>query len=188
MKEIDARGLECPRPVILTKKALEETDEVSVLVDNLAARENVKRFGEQAGCKVTVVENQEGIRLHLSKVGEKEEAGLSSALAVLIKSRYFGEGEERLGEVLMRSFLVSLLEGDAPVKALIFMNSGVFLTTLGSPLLEVLQALEGKGAEIYSCGTCLDYYQLADKLAVGKVTNMYSATELLSGPYKVLTL
>ena len=47
MKEIDARGLECPRPVILTKKALEETDEVSILVDNLAARENVKRLGSR---------------------------------------------------------------------------------------------------------------------------------------------
>lgn len=181
MKKIDARGLECPRPVILIKKAMEEVDEASILVDNDVARDNVKRFGQNSGCMVTVVENDKGIELFLKKEAVKVIAGVNEEVVVLIKSSKFGEGDSRLGNILMKSFLVSLLECDKKVKALIFMNSGVELTTGNLEIIEVLKVFEEKGSIIYSCGTCLDFYGLKEELKIGLITNMYSSVELLVG-------
>jgi selenium metabolism protein YedF len=181
MKKIDARGLECPRPVILIKKAMEELEEASILVDNEVARDNIKRFGQNAGCKVTIVENDNGTEIFLKKESVKEVVGLDEEVVVLIKSGLFGEGDQKLGNILMKSFLVSLLESDKKVKALIFMNSGVELTTKNLEAIEVLRSFEKKGTVIYSCGTCLDFYGLKDELKIGLITNMYSSVELLVG-------
>ena len=80
-KEIDARGLDCPQPVILTKKALETENEVVVFVDNDIAVENVKRLGTNLGCTVTVEQPEtKTFRLNLSKSGAP--AGDACALAV----------------------------------------------------------------------------------------------------------
>ncbi len=181
MKKIDARGLECPRPVILIKKAMEEVEEASILVDNEVARDNVQRFGHNAGCKVTIVENDNGTELFLKKETEKEVVDIDEEIVVLIKSSLFGEGDPKLGNILMKSFLVSLLESDKKVKALILMNSGVELTTRNLEAIEVLKSFEKKGAVIYSCGTCLDFYGLKEELKIGLITNMYSSVELLVG-------
>lgn len=181
MKKIDARGLDCPRPVILIKKTMEEVDEASILVDNEVARDNVKRFGQNAGCKVTIVENDNVTELFLKKESDKEVVRLDGEVVVLIKSSLFGEGDPKLGNVLMKSFMVSLLESDKKVKALIFMNSGVELTTRNLEIVEVLKVFEEKGSVIYSCGTCLDFYGLKEELKIGLITNMYSSVELLVG-------
>ena len=74
------------------------------------------------------------------------------------------------------------------VKSIIFMNSGVFLTTEGSEVLEILQGLSQEGVQILSCGTCLDFYGIKDKLAVGEITNMYTAVEMLSSAERSITL
>lgn len=181
MKKIDARGLECPRPVILIKKAMDEVEEASILVDNEVARDNVQRFGHNAGCKVTIVENDNGTELFLKKGSEKVVIGLEEEVVVLVKSSLFGEGDSKLGNILMKSFLVSLLESDKKVKALIFMNSGVELTTRNLEAVEVLRSFDKKGTVIYSCGTCLDFYGLKEELKIGLITNMYSSVELLVG-------
>jgi peroxiredoxin family protein len=68
------------------------------------------------------------------------------------------------------------------------MNSGVFLTTEGSEVLEILQGLSQEGVQILSCGTCLDFYGIKDKLAVGEITNMYTAVEMLSSAERSITL
>ncbi|MDD2370431.1 MAG: sulfurtransferase-like selenium metabolism protein YedF [Firmicutes bacterium] len=189
MRQIDGRGLECPRPVILIKKAMEEVNEASILVDNEVARDNVKRFGLNSGCKVTVVENDNGIELFLKKEEKKEESSSEDSIVVLIKSCYFGEGDPKLGNVLMKSFLVSLLESDKKIKSIILMNSGIELSTNNLEAVEVLKAFEAKGAVIYSCGTCLDFYNLKDKLKIGLITNMYSSVEqLVEAGSKVLVI
>lgn len=186
MEKIDARGLECPQPVLKIKKALEEALEASILVDNEAARENVRRFGENNGCKVTIVENDQGTELFLKKTRDEAEregnakASADDGVVVLIKSARFGEGDPKLGALLMKSFLVSLLESDRTIKGMIFMNSGVELTTREGEPLEILEKIAGKGAALYSCGTCLDFYGLKEDLKIGEVTNMYSAVELLT--------
>ncbi|WP_162473932.1 sulfurtransferase-like selenium metabolism protein YedF [endosymbiont 'TC1' of Trimyema compressum] len=179
MKQIDARGLECPKPVILTKKALEETNSISILVDNEVARDNVRRFGENGGFDVTILENSKGIELFLKKIKGLEKTTNNSPVVVLIKKDVFGDGERALGELLMKNFLTSLLESDDKIGSLIFMNKGVVLTTTSEDAIPILKDLEAQGTRIFSCGTCLDFYELKDQLKIGEITNMYSATELL---------
>jgi len=179
MKKLDGRGLECPRPVILIKKVMEEETEASILVDNEVARDNIQRFGLNSGCKVTIVENENGIEVFLRKDNKVENNSEENSVVVLIKSSMFGEGDPKLGNILMKSFLVSLLESDKKVKSIILMNSGVELSTRNIEFIEVLKAFKNKGAEIYSCGTCLDFYSLKDDLKIGLITNMYSSVEQL---------
>ncbi len=187
---VDARGLSCPQPVILTKKAMEKDDaqRITTVVDNQAALENVTKLAKSQGYDVTVEEKEGVYHIHMVR-GEGEKAAKEQSnreIAVLIKSNRFGVGENELGDALMKSFLYALSELESGISHLIFMNSGVYLTTEGSPVLDHLQALSGKGVRILSCGTCLDYYGLKDKLQVGEITNMYAAVEILAQAPKSL--
>ena len=188
-KIIDARGLACPQPVVLTKKGLEDSDQLTTIVDNSAAVENVTKLAKSKGCTVQVEEKEGDYYLHISKsccdvLASNEE---QEKAVVLITSNLFGQGEEELGKTLMKSFLYALTQVEN-IKQMIFMNSGVFLTTEGSEVIESLKAMEESGVEILSCGTCLDYYGLKDKLAVGEVTNMYTAVEAITSASRAVTL
>ena len=189
---VDARGLNCPEPVILTKRVMDkgETDRLVTIVDQTVALENVTKLARSQGYDVTV-EDKEGdyyITMIRSEEITTEAADLQDNVTILITNRYFGQGEEELGQVLMRGFLYTLGEMNGRVKSIIFMNSGVFLTTEGSEVLEILQGLNQEGVQILSCGTCLDFYGIKDKLAVGEITNMYTAVEMLSSAERSITL
>lgn len=113
---------------------------------------------------------------------------LNEELLLVIDSSGMGDGEPDLCEKLLEAFLNTLLEsGDLPAK-IICMNSGVFLTTEGSSVLDTMKRYEEQSTEILSCGTCLDYYGRRDKLAVGKPTNMRDTVEALLRFKKVLRL
>lgn len=88
-----------------------------------------------------------------------------------------GEGSEELGRILIKGFLFALTQQEHLPSTVLFYNGGAKLTTEGSASLEDLKTLEANGVEILTCGTCLDYYGLKDKLAVGGVTNMYVIVE-----------
>ena len=100
-------------------------------------------------------------------------------IVVMIATDSIGSGYEELGHNLMRSYIYSLTEVDVKPKTMMFLNKGVYLTTEGSPVLDLIGQLEDEGVEILSCGACLDYYGLNDKLKAGSVTNMYSNVELM---------
>jgi len=189
---VDARGLTCPQPVIMTKKAMEEPggEELTTIVNQTVALENVSKLAKSQGYEFEVKQEDDDYYIHMTRVGGNDEdaGGKVEDIAIMIRSNLFGQGEAELGQVLMKSFLFSLTELDAQVKHIIFMNSGIFLTIEGSPVLDTLKVLENKGVEILSCGTCLDYYQAKDKLAVGSVTNMYTALEILTTSARNLTL
>lgn len=188
-KIVDARGLNCPQPVILTKKAMEEPDceKITTLVDRDVAKENVVRLAQNQGYLYEVEQKGGEYEIRMQRnTAEAVNGKPVNDIVVLIKSRLFGEGEEELGGILMRSFIYTLNELEGNLRTVIFMNSGVLLAVDDSPLLEQIQALEGKGVEILSCGTCLDYYKKTEQLAVGKITNMYTATEILTGASKTL--
>lgn len=97
----------------------------------------------------------------------------------LITTDSLGRGREELGKILMSNFIVTIKESPVLPEKIIFLNSGVFLAIKGSPVLEELEQLESLGVGILSCGTCLDYYQIKDNLAVGTITNMYDTVESL---------
>ena len=189
--------MKCPLPVITTKKALEAAAgaALSVVVDNDIAKINVLKLAKSSGYEATATPNgadwvvdisrQSGAAAKLqsykaTKENDFSSVEVSTANVYLITDNVLGNGDEELGAVLMRSLLFTISERPAP-KALIFMNKGVLLTCEGSAHIEVLQKIAANGAEILSCGTCLDYYDLKGKLAVGAPGNMYSALELLEG-------
>jgi selenium metabolism protein YedF len=189
--EVDARGLPCPRPVVETKKALEgiDTGTITVLVDNAESRDNVKRFAQSQGCQVDISEKDDIYYLDIVKVEQAESATrITGQTVALICTDRFGSGDERLGEILMKAFLNTLWDTEPRPAKLIFMNSGVRLTTEGSEMLDTLKLLETDGVEIFSCGTCLEYYDIKDKLRVGQVTNMYATVESLISADKVINI
>lgn len=105
---------------------------------------------------------------------------------VVISSDRMGSGNDELGKVLMKGFIYAVSQLDQLPKTILFYNGGATITTEGSASLEDLKNMEAQGVEIMTCGTCLDYYNLKDKLAVGTVTNMYSIVETMNGAAKIL--
>lgn len=106
---------------------------------------------------------------------------IDDKLAILIRSNMLGEGEPDLGEKLITSMFTVLTESERLPHKIMFINSGIFLTAEGTPVLEQLRRLESEGVAILSCGTCLKYYDRADKLAVGHPTDMRATVETLLG-------
>jgi selenium metabolism protein YedF len=193
---VDARGLACPQPVILTRNAMQESDAVITIVDNEPAQINVTRMAEKAGATVRTEQKQDGIHLHISgktetavKAAPQLERGPAGGPLVLaISSDVMGRGDPELGHILMRGFFHTLGEVQPVPDTIIFFNSGVKLVVEGSSVLEDLQALCDRGVEILACGTCLGYYELNDQLAVGEVSNMYTIAETILGAGKTVSL
>ncbi|MFH1148204.1 MAG: sulfurtransferase-like selenium metabolism protein YedF [Pseudomonadota bacterium] len=202
MKEIDCRGLPCPQPVLRTKQALDElvSGRILVIVDNEAARGNILRFSESQGHKVQVEKKGREYSLTIEK--NPAASGMVSPEAISCRaadgdtkdretvivfcSDQMGIGEPELGGILLQAFLKTLPELDHGACKLIFYNRGVFLTTQSSAVLDVLQRLEGRGMELFVCGTCLDYYHLKERLAVGAVSNMFTILDAILKSAKVI--
>lgn len=205
-KIVDARGLSCPQPVILTKKALGESEVVTTIVDNVAAKENVTRLARSSGFAVEISENSEGIFLTLRREGTNVDtaaseescnclpqtttssATSSGPTIVFVPADCLGRGPTELGERLMGVFFHTLLEVNPKPQKIIFMNTGVKLTVEGARPLEDLRALAAQGVEILACGACLSFFELTDKLAVGKISNMYDIATALMEAGKIVEL
>ena len=201
-QKIDCRGLACPQPVLETKKALEApgAEEVRMLVDNPSSKENVKRFAESQGHQVSITEEKGVFELRIRKGKGKEgsessgrrtegvQCSVSSELVVFIDTDSLGRGSEELGRILMSSFLQTLGQSEVHPQKVILINGGVKLACDGSEVLEDLQELAAKGTEILSCGTCLDFFGIKKKLAVGKVSNMYEILNSLASAGKVIKI
>lgn len=198
MRTIDCRGLACPQPVLETKKALEKPDaeEIIVLLDNPGSRENVCRFAESQGHRVSVTEEKGVFALRIQKGGSsraeervtEKRVEASGGVVIFLDSDSLGRGSEELGRILMRSFLQTLEQSDVEPQKIILMNSGVKMACEGSEVLEDLQEFSSKGVEVLSCGTCLEYFGIKKKLLAGKVSNMYEILNSLASAGKVITV
>ncbi len=107
-------------------------------------------------------------------------------LLVMIKSNGLGDGEPDLGEKLMKAWLEQLWESGARPSIIAFLNSGVFLTTEDSPVIDLLEKFSDSGTRILSCGTCLAYYDRTEKLLVGEPTNMKDTVGSMLSYKKIL--
>jgi len=193
MKNVDVRGLSCPAPVVSVKRALEEGGgELRVLLDDGAPRENVTRFAQGRGYSVQEEKTEGGFALTITGSAELKTQAHSGVAAgptvLLIGSDRLGDGPEELGRVLMRNFIMTLLEVAEPPDRILFLNTGVLLTAAGSEVLEALEALGNRGVEVLSCGICLDFFQKKELLAAGGVTNMFTIAESLLGARSVVRL
>jgi selenium metabolism protein YedF len=190
--KVDCRGLACPQPVLETKKALENPggEEIIILLDDLGSKENVRRFAESQGHRVSVSERKGVFEVKIEREKGKGEPVspplISADFVVFIDSDSLGRGSEELGKILIRSFLQTLEQSEAQPQKIILINSGVKLACEGSEVLEDLQEFSAKGVEVLSCGTCLDYFGIEKKLLAGKVSNMYEILNSLASAGKVI--
>ncbi|MGF0095136.1 sulfurtransferase-like selenium metabolism protein YedF [Peptoniphilus sp. SGI.035] len=187
--EIDARGYACPKPVIMTKRAISKSnaEELLIKVDNEVATENLKKMADQLGYKASVIENSKSdYEVHLKKMEDvKNFENNNDEYVVIFSSDKLGIGEEEFSKKLMESFTYSLSEEDRHPKYILCYNYGVHLTTINEKTVEDFKNLEKKGTEILSCGLCLENYKLKDKLKIGEITNMYRICEIMTN-YRVV--
>ena len=203
MIQVNAVGDACPIPVVKTLQALKTLagpGTVETLVDNRIAVENLPRLAQSKGCAIeteqlaenrfrVVITAQEGAQLPESADGlctvpwEKPENTV-----VIISVDHMGEGDEALGRLLLKGFLFALTQQEKLPRTLLFYNGGASVTCEGSASLEDLHKLETLGVEILTCGTCLNFYGLTEKLAVGGVTNMYTIVEHLNKAKSVIRI
>ncbi|MBT1073068.1 sulfurtransferase-like selenium metabolism protein YedF [Pelotalea chapellei] len=192
MNIIDCREMACPAPVISVKKALQEQNELRVLLDDGAPRENVARFARNRGMEV--IEEREGtgwaviIKGNNEATQSREVSASNGDQVLLITSDRLGDGPEELGRLLMKNFIHTLLETETSPQRIFFMNTGVFLSIEGSDVFEALEKLQGMGVEIFSCGLCLDFFNLKEKARVGGTTNMLTTADSLLNARQVIKL
>ena len=195
MITVNAIGDACPVPVVKTRKAMETikgAEVVETLVDNEIAVENLKKMAGQMGYQVKDQKLEEGkysvqIMVTEAEKTEKIQADIcdcrptaASDKVVVIRSNVMGEGDPDLGKVLIKGFIYALSQQEELPKTILFYNGGACLTCEGSASLDDLKELEHRGVKILTCGTCLNFYGLSEKLKVGEVTNMYEIAETMS--------
>ena len=199
-KTIDCRGLACPLPVVNAKKAAEELgagDVLTILVDNEIAVQNLTRFAEHKGFGANADKKSDkeyAVIMNISGTAEtsKEEEVVCAVdsrrkgMLVVLSGNQMGTGDAKLGTSLMKAFVFALTKQDHLPDTILCYNTGAYLTCEGADTLEDLKLLESEGVTILTCGTCLDFYGLKEKLAVGEVTNMYDIVQRMENAAQVI--
>ena len=200
-KIIDCKGMACPLPVVNAKKAAEELnsgDVLTVQVDNEIAVQNLTRFAEHKGFGVSAEKKGDKEYAVIMQVsGAAAESSQEEAVVCVMDSRrkgmlvvlsanVMGTGDAKLGTSLMKAFVFALTKQDQLPDTILCYNTGAYLTCEGADTLEDLKLLESEGVTILTCGTCLDFYGLKEKLAVGSVTNMYDIVERMENAAQII--
>jgi len=182
---IDCKGLQCPIPVVKTKKYFDsiENGVSTVIVDNLVAKNNIVKLAMGSGYK-SIVEEKE--KLYFIKITKEKCEAMNTSIeevkkfTLVISTDKLGSGDDKLGAILMKSYMFALSEADLIPNDLIFVNGGVKLTTDDSQVLGSLKKLVERGANILVCGVCLEFYNIKDNLSVGEISNMYTIVQLMN--------
>jgi selenium metabolism protein YedF len=196
MRIVDAKGQKCPVPIIETKKALRETkagETFAVLTDNRTAFLNISKFLDDNKINFLVSEENNTWTFKItnetgSVVTTKAEDYCETTtpqipvgdFSVVISSELMGQGDDALGQKLMKSFFIALSCLDIMPSYIMFYNSGVKLTINTSEVIEVLHEIEKKGVEILICGTCVEHFKIGNKIEIGYISDMFTITQKLS--------
>lgn len=195
-KTIDCKGMNCPIPVVSTKKYFDsiKSGEAITIVDNEVAKNNVIKFAQSNGFEASSEERDGLYYINIVK-GEgctdckkENEEKKNVKFTIAIMDDKLGNGNEDLGNILIKSYLFALSEADVIPTDLIFVNAGVKLTVEGSEALESLGKLKERGVKIQVCGTCLDFYKIKENLKIGEISNMYSIVETMNTSDKIVKL
>ena len=198
MVQVNGMGKTCPIPLIETKKAIKaltSPDTVEVMVDNNMAVKNITRFATDSGYAITtdkISDKEYKLTIQVKEIKSEEEKKMAEScdntgnIVVAIGSEKMGCGDEKLGKNLMKAFIYSLSQAEVHPKTMLFFNGGASLTCEGSLSLPDLENLKELGTKILTCGTCLDFYNLKDKLKVGEVTNMYDIVSTMESASLVI--
>ncbi|WP_461209597.1 sulfurtransferase-like selenium metabolism protein YedF [Desulfocurvus sp. DL9XJH121] len=195
---LDCKGLPCPQPVLQCKQCIDNDDpsQLTVVVDNEAARENVTRFMETKGYAVSSSANGDG-QWSVTGVRSGEASAAESlpspgpapeeqTITVFVPTDVMGVGDDELGGKLMLNFLATLPELGRELWRVVLVNAGVRLAIPGHPCFEKIKALEDAGVTILVCGTCLDFFGLLEKKGLGQTTNMMDVVTALQLATKVI--
>lgn len=230
---IDARGKQCPLPMIEAKNAINRMQEAGiaeVLADNEIAVQNIVKMAEHKGFRTSsskISENEYRVQIFVESETKESKAetetaeqlqnknqsktvgqsksveqsdsegvkrvseslntgGENGKTVVVLASDVMGEGDKKLGKILMKGFIYALTQLEKLPDTIIMYNSGAYLSIKDSESAEDFGLLEREGVEILTCGTCLNHYGLTEKLAVGSITDMYTITERLSEAGKII--
>ena len=207
--KVDARGLDCPKPLLRTKQALEQEDfeTITVLVGNVPARENILRFLGHSGMKniewselgndefsISAIRGEESSASEtddkpaIKPVKLSPQSSEAAGKTVLIASSRMGFGKEELGRLLLKGYVYTMTQLDIPPRCIVLMNEGVKLSLQDSESLEDLKSLVGKGVKLLVCGTCLDFLNVRDEMKVGVISNMYEIASELHAPGELISL
>jgi len=190
---IDCTGLLCPIPVVKTKKYFDSiiSGESTVIVDNLVAKNNIVKLSQSSGYNSIVEEKND---LYFVKITKNEcevadePISENKKFTLVVSTDKLGFGDDKLGDILMKSYIYALSEADKIPNDLLFINGGVKLTIQQSPVLDSLKKLVGRGTNILVCGVCLDFYNIKDKLSVGEISNMYTIVQLMNNADNTIKL
>lgn len=197
-KMLDARGMACPLPVVNAKKAAEGLhpgDTLIVRVDNEIAVQNLQRFAQHMGFSAAGEKVSDSEFTVIMAIGGEAKAEPEIAcnldtrkkgMLVVLSGNTMGSGDERLGKALMKAFVFALTKQDVLPETILCYNTGAYLTTEGADTLEDLKLLESEGVTVLTCGTCLDFYGLKEKLAVGGITNMYEIVQRMESAQTIV--
>ncbi|MFH0867513.1 MAG: sulfurtransferase-like selenium metabolism protein YedF [Bacteroidota bacterium] len=200
-KIVDTRGQICPIPLMLTKKALNDIsheETFSVLIDNETAKENIEKFLKDNKINFRSKKTEEGFLINVDKTGKFADGNPEEYCSVpvvtdntgghiiCIKNNKMGVGPDELGSILIKGFINTIKEVKPLPERIIFYNNGVLLTTKDSQLVDSLKELEESGVIITICGTCADYFNIKEKIAVGAISNMYDISESLIKAAKII--
>jgi len=206
MITLNMLGKPCPIPVVEAKKALLQGQDVMVLVDNAIAVQNLEKmatglghgfsYEQKSEAEYTVaimVKNPDGQQASCQVMApaaapEAMPLAVSDSQIFLITGDQIGISAEEPGKKLMQTFLYSLAQLPKAPEIILLINAGVKLAVQGSEVLDNLKTIAEHGADIRSCGQCLNYYGLTEKLAVGKITNMMEIVEFLTSSRRTVTI
>lgn len=216
MKTVDAKGLVCPVPIIKTKKALRDNDTVKILTDDETALENLRKMAQQLGYEYSVQKENDQVvsalikkesaasvpteNMPLKATRETTQQSVDTVIdpanpsdirqsegyIVVVNTNVMGRGDDKLGGILLKSFIYSFTEQDVLPERMIFYNGGVKLLVDDSDALDDLKDLAAKGVKIIACGTCVDYYGLKDQIHIGEITNMFRIVELMRQSQRIV--
>ncbi|MBK5241141.1 sulfurtransferase-like selenium metabolism protein YedF [Clostridium sp.] len=190
---IDCKGLKCPMPVVKTKKYFDsiESGDSTIIVDNLVAKNNIVKLAEGSGYK-SIVEVKD--KMYFIKISKEKcevlntETKEKKKFTLVLSSDKLGHGDDKLGDILMKSYIFALSEADLIPDDLLLINGGVKLIINSSPVLDSLKQLIQRGTNILVCGVCLDFYNLKDELSLGEISNMYTIVQLMNNADKTIKL
>lgn len=201
MKIIDARGLECPKPVMKTKKATDDGFvQIKIHVDNEVAAANVTRFLQGQGFSA----ERHGAVPDITVEGKKitggattaqmipttavEAAAKNGSLSVLLLSDKIGADSDGLGDALMKAFIGTLAQREQLPCVVALMNEGVKMALEERSTCDTLRELEQKGMSLLICGTCTKHFSITEEIKIGTISNMFEITDTVFGASKPVVI
>lgn len=193
---VDARGYPCPQPVLMAMQEYGKAPDgaaLRTLVDTPVQAENVKRAIGKSGGTAEIKEEDDHYVVEIVKVTvEKCEEGISARdetgnpHVIYISSDRMGTGPDELGGILIKAFINTIKDVEPMPSHMVFVNSGVLITSTDSPIIDTLKELENMGVSIISCGTCLNYLERTEQLKVGIISNMFDILDTLTNASRVI--